>query len=97
MTKRVLIAVLVLSGALAAMCGQLPAAAHTWRGVHRGRAGVSAAVPALFIFKVPLTEFITEPEFPKTRLAKLYVLLEIVFESDTPVETVYFRNVRFER
>ena len=35
--------------------------------------------------------------YPKSRFGKLYVVCELVFEPGTPAETIFFRNIRFEK
>jgi hypothetical protein len=44
---------------------------------------------------VPLAELVRAPKYPADRFGKLYVVCELVFGRDA--ETIFFRNVRFEK
>jgi hypothetical protein len=48
-------------------------------------------------FQIPLSDLVREPSYPASRFNTLYIVCELVFESGTPAETVFFRNVRFEK
>ena len=46
--------------------------------------------------RIPLTNFINDPDYPKTRFKNLYVVCEFVFEPDYPSEVVYFKNINYQ-
>jgi hypothetical protein len=47
-------------------------------------------------FKIPLSEFTRQPDCSASRLRRLYVVCELVFEPGFPPEGVSFRNIRYE-
>lgn len=45
-------------------------------------------------FRIPLVEFVKEPDFPPTRLSHLHVVCLLTFPENR-AETIHFRNVRY--
>ena len=45
-------------------------------------------------YKIPLSFFVREPDYPASRFSRIYIALELVFDQQ---ETISFRNVRFEK